>query len=250
MTEPLAIPERFCGFTEIAHGGYVSGLLAAGLGDSAEVVLRGRVPMDTPLELTRPSPDRALLSDGDRTLAEAMPVELELDLPEPVTFAEAQEASRSYPGFSAHLFPRCFGCGPRREPGDGLRLFPGRVEGREMVAAPWVPDPAFADDDGNVRAEFAWAAVDCPQLWGLILAAPTGSSDRVVTSRLAVTLNGAPRAGEPYAVIAWPIEHRCREHTVGAAVISNAGEPLVVARQTAVVVDWGVPLGLDGWSSR
>ena len=33
----------------------------------------------------------------------------------------------SYAGLVSHPFPTCFSCGVGRDPGDGLRIFPGRV---------------------------------------------------------------------------------------------------------------------------
>ena len=129
----------------------------------------------------------------------------------PVSFDEAKAASRAYPGLSAHLFPSCFGCGPDREPGDGLRLFPGQLAGSQIVAAPLVPDASFADETGLLGSELAWAAVDCPQLWALILAAPSDAQDRVVTSQLAATVTGSLRAGQRYVVMAWPAGRRSKE---------------------------------------
>ena len=44
------------------------------------------------------------------------------------------------PGLTSHPFPTCFACGTDREPGDGLRIFPGPVAGRagrrDLDAAP------------------------------------------------------------------------------------------------------------------
>ena len=68
--------------------------------------------------------------------------------PAPAIIATA--ASRIYEGFSNHAFPRCFVCGPDRDEGEGLRIFPGLLEGG-AVAAPWVPHRAFADEGGVVR---------------------------------------------------------------------------------------------------
>jgi hypothetical protein len=251
VSESLVIPERYCGFADIAHGGYVSGLLAAELGGGpAEVTLRGRVPMGAALDLGHPGPDRVTLGSGGSTVAEAAAIDLDLEVPNPVSFAEAEEASRSYPGHAHHLFPACFGCGPDRAADDGLRLFAGRVDGRDLIAAPWVPDRSIASRGGDVRPEYVWAAVDCPQLWALILTSPPDSPERVVTSRLAASVNGVPRVGSANMVVAWPIGRDGRERTIGAAVISEDGEALALARQTSVVVDWGVPLGLDSWRRR
>ncbi len=116
-----------------------------------------------------------MLRDGEVIVADARPVPLELDPPAPVALSDAQTASlRS--GFARHPFPMCFGCGPEREPGDGLRLFPGSVTGRNVIACPWRPNAALANENGLVRTEFVWAALDCPTAF-----APT--SFEVATSR-------------------------------------------------------------------
>jgi len=54
----------------------------------------------------------------------------------------------------------------------------------EVMQASWAP--TFADGDGNVRPEFVWAAMDCPGIWALIVAAPRGTTDRVVSAQIAV----------------------------------------------------------------
>src|SRR5262249_41201756 len=154
MGEQLVIDRRFRGFADIAHGGYVGGLLAGKLIDTTtvEVKLRGAVPMGRRLEVEDPDSDRVVLSESgdDSVLAEARRAELDVDVPSPVSLAEAEEASSSYPGFEGHLFPECFTCGPARAPGDGLRVFPAPVAGTEVVAAPWMPGASFADPAGSV----------------------------------------------------------------------------------------------------
>ena len=53
---------------------------------------------------------------------------------------------RRTPVSTAHPFPTCFGCGTGREPGDGLRIFPGPVRGRARCAATWTPHPSVGAD--------------------------------------------------------------------------------------------------------
>ncbi|MGH2962661.1 MAG: hypothetical protein ACRDL3_10805 [Solirubrobacterales bacterium] len=64
MTEELVVARRYQGFPEIALGGYVGGLLAGMLDGPTEVSYRAAVPMDRPLHIERPEPDRVVLSDG------------------------------------------------------------------------------------------------------------------------------------------------------------------------------------------
>jgi hypothetical protein len=246
MREHVVIEPRFRGFAEVALGGYVGGLLAGALGAATEVRLRGIVPMGRPLALGRPQPDFVNLTEDGTVLAEARRAPLDLDLPDPVSLTEAETASARYPGFAAHPFPGCFCCGPARAPGDGLRIFPGPVAGRELVAAPWTPDAALAGPTGAVRPEFVWAALDCPQLWALMTSAPRDSDERVVTASMTVRIDSTPVAGLPHVVLAWPLHRDGRSLFAGGAVLDQDGEPLVIGVQRAVVVPGrGVPLGLD-----
>jgi hypothetical protein len=251
MRERVTFDERYRGFPDVAHGGYVSGVLAGSLGDGAEVVLRRPPPIGRGLEIGRDGPDRVVMRDGESVVAEARRAALAIDPPRVVAFDEAEAASRTFPGHSAHPFASCFCCGPERQPGDGLRLFPGQLPGSEILAAPFVPDAALADVGGALASELTWAAVDCPQLWALMLAAPADSAERVVTSGLAATLHAPLQAGRRYVVIAWPAGREADRLYADAAVLSEHGETIAVARQTAAVVgpDWGVPLGRDSWRS-
>jgi hypothetical protein len=247
----LIIDHRFRGFSDVALGGYVGGLLAAQLGPSAQVTLRAAVPVGRPLVIQHPTPDRLVLEDDGVALAEAETAGLQLEAPDAVSLAEAEEAAAEYPGFFAHPVPECFCCGPDREPGDGLRIFPGPAADPGVVAAPWVPDPSLTGSEGHVLPRFVWAALDCPQLWSLMVSAPPESDERVVTAAMAVRQDAAVKGGEPHVVMAWPMGREGRSLFSGGAVFSADGDVLVAARQRAVVVAGrGVPLGLAGRGVR
>jgi hypothetical protein len=64
-------------------------------------------------------------------------------------------------GFRDHRFPGCFICGTERQPFDGLRIFPGAIDGRSTIAAPWTPDASLVDESGLLGSEFLWSALDC-----------------------------------------------------------------------------------------
>jgi hypothetical protein len=251
LTQPsIVVEERFAGLPNIGHGGYVAGVLASALEtNSAAVQMRRPVPPGRDLVIDV-ADDRAELRNGEKLLAEAAPAELELDIPAPVTLADAVRASAHFPGHHHHMFPYCFACGPARHEGDGLRIFPGPVAGRELVAAPWLPPAEMADADGHVHSELVWAALDCPQLWALMTNVPPETPDRVVTAALETRIEQPVVATEPHIVTAWPIGRRGRTWQAGAAVFSAAGELRAVGRQTAAVVSgWGVPLGRDHWGA-
>jgi len=240
----VVIGRRFDGMPKLAHGGYLAGLLAATLDEgSAEVRLRRPVPTDRPLTLARAEPEAVELRDGEVLLAEGALAELSLDVPLPVTLAQAERASGRFPGFHSHPFPDCLVCGGARTTGDGLRIFPGPVAGRRLVAASWVPAPELADGVGQMPSELVWAALDCPQLWSLMVHAPAASPDLVVTAALHTRLGHPVLAGAPHVVIGWPIGRNGRGWLAGAAVIGPDGELCAVGRQTAAVTSWGVPLG-------
>lgn len=130
--------------------------------------MRSPPPLDLPLTVERIESGKVRLSDAEMTIAEGRKAELRLDIPDPPTFEEAKSAAERYPGFETHPFPTCFGCGHERTEGDGLRIFSGPVNGSDVMAAPWFPDPSLAGETGRVRTEFLWAALDCPAGWAVV----------------------------------------------------------------------------------
>ena len=246
----VEIDERFQGVPGVALGGYVGGVLANALA-GAEVTLRRPVPLGRPLRYEVSSDAAAALLDDRETLASAKPqARLELEIPAPVTFEEAVAASRRSLQLSSeyrHPFPACLVCGAGRAEGDGFRVFAGPVAGRELVAAPWTPHPAFADSGGVVRAEFVWAVLDCPTIMALVFASSPGAAERVVTGRLAVVRSGPVRCGERHVIVGWSVGKQGRAFVTGGAIFAEGGRRLALAQHTLVPTTWGVPLGLDHW---
>jgi hypothetical protein len=164
MLEPLTIPARFNGPPASANGGYTCGRVAELVGaEEVTVSLRRPPPLERRLEVVRDG-ERVELRDGDGdVVAEGFPETLGIDVPDPVSPAEAAEASAAgLERWAAnHPFPSCVVCGPERARRDGLRVFPGPLRDG-MYAAPWTPDASLAGGDGRVRTEFVWAALDCP----------------------------------------------------------------------------------------
>ena len=92
----LTFARRFRGPLTSANGGYASGSLAAFLeGDVVEVTLRLPPPLELPLAVHL-NGEAAVLLDGDAVVAEARVAELELDLPAPVPFAAAEQATAQF----------------------------------------------------------------------------------------------------------------------------------------------------------
>ena len=229
MTDTIVVAERFQGFPDSAQGGYVAGLLARLAGADLEVTFRRRVPLEEPLTLERRERGPRLLGEG-LVLAEAKPARPDPSVPDGVTFAEAVAASRRPVSSRHHPSPHCFCCGTERAEGDGMRIHPGRVSGRDVAAAPWIPGPDLADGGGRVGTEFVWSALDCPGFWGMALSLT--EPIHVVTVRLSVSVRAAIRAGEPCVVMGWPIARRRRWFECGSAVLGADGDPRAVAHAT------------------
>ena len=215
----IVIPKRFNGPPESANGGYAAGLVAGLLGGRAEVTLRKPPPLETRLAVV-PRDDGVEVRDGDELVAEGVPADVELEVPEPVSVEEAERARKSYAGFAHHAYSTCFTCGPDRS--DGLSIFPGPVPGRGLVAAPWLPAP------GNVPPEVVWAALDCPSGWAI----DEWGRERVLLGRLAARLLAPVHGGEPHVVIGWPIAADGRKRFAGSAVFTADGELRACARST------------------
>ena len=149
MSESIRIPSRFNGPLENGNGGYSAGVFAGFVEGSAQVSLKSPVPLDTPLDLARGDDGSVRVLDGEGVVAEALPAELELQVPAPVSPDEARVAAARYRGLPDGVFSRCFVCGRARE--DSFGVFAGEVEGRQLVASPWTP-PQWTADAAGTRA--------------------------------------------------------------------------------------------------
>jgi hypothetical protein len=185
--------------------------------------------------------------DGE-VAATAVPSQLESTAPEPVAPAAAERGSEGYLGLTHHFFPNCFACGPNRSPSDGLRVFPGPVEGRLVVATVWHPPPWVWRTDRTVASEFLWAALDCPAIWGQIVHGAARADDRAVTGLLALRQYAPVPADALSIVVGWPIGREGRKISAGAAIFSESGQLLVESRQTMILTERGIPLSLALWT--
>jgi hypothetical protein len=222
----VTIETRFQGLPGVAFGGYVAGLVARSLTGPGRVDFRMPAPFERRLLLVH-APDEVRLLDKDRLLASACSQTLEVTAPDFPSWDEAGEAGAAFPRDGDVSYPECFGCGPRRRPGDGLRVFVGPVADRSLVAGIWTPSVSFADSTGSVRPEFVWAALDCPGGWARrrFLGIPEAG----VTAYLAADLQHPIRASQPYLVIGWPIRREGRKAWVGALISDAVGRVHVVS---------------------
>jgi hypothetical protein len=214
----LIIPSRYRGPARSGNGGWTSGSLAEQVVSTAdvpavEVTLRQPPPLETPLTvqaLAADDPANArgvaltVLLAGAVPVAEAREVDDDLSTVEEVDPDVAAAAMGDYAGLRTHPFPGCFACGTDREPGDGLRIFPGPVPGRpDTVASLWVPDESLAVstdlvDEGLERVGTAttWAALDCIGGWSEDL-----EGRPAVLGRMTARVDALPVVGEPHVVV-------------------------------------------------
>jgi len=232
MTRTVVIDARFCGPAASANGGYACAMAAQWLDGPAEVTLRVPPPLGRTLTVDRDEQGVSLL-DGDVVVAQARPTTAAVDVAAPVSLADAERAAWRYPWRDTHPYPTCFVCGPQREPGDGLCIFPGPVEGRSLYAAPWTPDSSLADAAGNVRDEFVWSALDCPS--GIVTDL-FGDVGLILLGRLAADLRAPVGADEPHVVQAWPITRDGRKLHTASAVFTAEGSLCAVARAVWIEV--------------
>jgi hypothetical protein len=163
-------------------------------------------------------------------IAEAQPSaeEPDLSIPGPVSLDQARAVAGRARYFQNPIFPGCFVCGPTRQPGDGLRIFPGPVASRELWAAPWTPDPSVAGSDGLARAEIIWAALDCPS--GIAAADAADLDTAIVLGQMTARLAARPQTGQPCMLIAWPDGRDGRKLSACSALLGSEGEVLAAAR--------------------
>ncbi|MQA59981.1 MAG: hypothetical protein GEU86_00485 [Actinophytocola sp.] len=233
MTDSILIPARFNGPPRSANGGYACGIAArASTHGAAEVSLRVPPPVDHPLRLERDA-ERVTLYDGDELIAHSEPATVDVALPEPVTLAEAEKAAAGFDFDryrAQHVFPGCFTCGPDRAAGDGMRLFPGKVDRPESIVAwPWQPDSSLPTHEGALDPAIAWAALDCPSGWAWYYEPRPRPH---VLGRLAAEVHRLPEPGERTVVAGWQLGSTGRKARSAAAVWSAAGELLAVGSAT------------------
>lgn len=226
----LIVTQRFCGPPTSANGGYFAGLVAAHANDSVVVRLMSPPRLNVELEVHHGAEGTLEVRDGETVVAQARPQTLDLVAPEAPAYLEAVAASAHYAGFKFHPYPSCFVCGPQRERGDGLRIFPGALGPSGTVASPWVPDASLDRGDGKVRPEFMWAALDCPG-W---LACASDARPALLGEFIA-HIDRFVHIDESCTVVGWEISANGRKHEAGTALFDEDGE--LCARARAVWIE-------------
>ena len=222
IVEKLSIDRRFRGPAQSGNGGYVCGRIARHVPGIATVRLAIPPPLDTPLHIDVTDGVARLMS-GTTLVGEGRAAQLDIDVPAPVSVEAARESSKHYHGFDEHTFPECFVCGPRRQPGDGLRIFAG-ASSPDGVAAPWVVDESLG---APIATEFLWAALDCPS--GFALWSPREGTT-VVLGQLTASIREQVMPGQTCVAMGWPLHVEGRKRFAGSAVYSATGKLVALAR--------------------
>ncbi len=239
MQATVTIPSRFVGPPDSAHGGYACGVVAAAVGNGpVEVTLRRPPPVDRPLQLVS-QVRGAELRDGDLLVAEAVEADPVVDLPRPIPLGEARRAAERLDAHryaASHPFPTCFACGPGREAGDGLRIFPAPAAPHQVVW-PWVPDDSLAAADGHLASVYLWAALDCPS--GLAWIHDEPEVGPHVLGRMTATVHRRPSPGDELVVAGWLIAVEGRKRRSGAVVWDARGGVVAEALALWIALDVG-----------
>lgn len=236
QVEWITIDERFCGPPRSGNGGYVCGRVAEGIDGPVAVRLKAPPPIGRRLRLERGRDAARLIDpetlDAEGVVAEARREAFELAPPPPPSLADARAAEARFLGLVEHNFPTCFVCGPARRAGDGLRIFPGRLDpdspaSESILAATWTPDRSLADERGQVRSEFVWAALDCP---GAFTRYPLASGVALVLGEMAVERYDRLAPETTCIVTAWSLGDAGRRRSAATALHRSDGSLVAKAR--------------------
>jgi hypothetical protein len=241
----LVVPRRYRGPAASGNGGWTAGSLAGLTSDTRATVrvsLHRPPPLDTAMPVLvdeRAGTTSATLDGTPATVvASAQEVHGSLTDVAGVPLAEAVAAEASYAGLVAHPFPTCFACGTGRVPGDGLRIFPGRVSDstdagndglpRARVAATWTPDPSVADD----LLAATWAAIDCVGGWAGDL-----SERLMVLASMTARVDALPEVGGQHVVVGEGRGIDGRKTWTASTLRDADGRVVAVAEHLWVAVD-------------
>lgn len=235
--QTLTIAKKYNGPDDSGNGGYCAGLFAQAFDYNSqraiEVTLRNPPPLDQPLTMISDQQGTNCLN-GDTLIAQIKHSELVIDIPAPINLNQAIEASKHYSGFVSHPFPHCYVCGPDRAEHDGLRIFAGPVEQRSLAACPWQPFEALGDDDGYIRAEHIWAALDCPSYFGATIDTSPATAF-LGRFTLQIYQQKIP-TNQSYIICAWPNGVDGRKLFGGVGLFDTQGNCLAAANATWITL--------------
>jgi len=226
----FVIAHRFRGPEDSGNGGYTCGMVAGFVDGDAEITLRNPPPLDRYLEV-RPAEGGIDVFDEDTLIAEGRIAVWDLETPDPPSMEEAVEAKRRYTGYERHAFPYCFVCGTNRP--DGIQVHAGQVDGRDVWASPFHPDPSLPSTGGMLDEEMVWSALDCPGAWAVERAL---QDQPVLLGKMAAHMERPVPADGACIAIGWPIGMDGRKLYSGTALFDTAGTRYGHALQTWIVL--------------
>ena len=224
----VRIPAGLNGPATTANGGVAAGVMAALVEGPAQVRLLRPPPMATDLRLTR-NGEWIVAHDGD---ADVMAVRATDPPAVEVPDIDLALVGDGVP-FPDHPAATCVVCGADHP--EGLRMFPGPVDGHGDVLATWWTPPAWAgDEDGHLRPDLLWGVLDCPGALAImheadvpVFAALAGITGEVV----------APvRIDERVLVVGFALEADGRKRAAGTAVLGEDGEVRASTRQLCIAM--------------
>ncbi len=226
----IVIEACFRGPPQSGNGGYVGGIFsrvidASGEGN-VEVTLRSPIPLDKGLQAIKYEDGSARIMDGDVLIAEVKPANLTLDVPQMPDWSEVEAAADKSFSFTENInelipgrkgfHPICFCCGAEHE--WGMRVFAAPIKGG--VAAIWPTSADWDMDDGLIKPEYLWTAMDCPgQFAYMAEGIRTG-----MLGRITARIYERPKAGETLMVMAWPIAVEGKKHFAGSVIFDKSGK--------------------------
>lgn len=226
QTPTIVVAPRFAGPPGSGNGGYTAGLLAERFANNphrredcpvVEVTLRKPPPLGVALEVVRTEEGLRVIDPAGAVIATARRREEGIEAVPPVTPAVALAATDRYPGHGRHHFPTCFVCGPQRP--DGLRVFPGRVDGDGTAAVFVAPQ--------EIDAVTVWAALDCPGGWTVI----EGDLPWVL-GRFAVDVDELPKPGDECVITGRAVRRDGRKALVRTTLYASGDRVLARGEAT------------------
>lgn len=197
----IRIDRRHEGLTGLAHGGWTAYQLADYIGEQVTVAFRSPIPIETDLavELTGASEWRLFdPTNAETTILEATPWVPDCPSTDPISIAEAAEATTRFPLTpDDHPAPRCLSCGYHPE---SLGIMSGPL-GDGRFGTVWRPTGWALDADGAVDPGALWASMDCAAGWYVSCEGPDHRP--TVTVQLAVETYVRLQADTDYALVCW-----------------------------------------------
>ncbi len=236
----LVIGARFRGPARSGNGGYSAGSLAALAPTDWRAIavrLSAPPPLDTAMTVTEDGELLVASLEGAEILR-ATRADPDLTPVAPVDAPTARAAEPAYAGLASHPFPTCFTCGTGREPGDGLRIFPGAL-GDGRAAATWTPHASVAADwheyrDATREAGHAvtWAALDCTGAW-----ADDVGNRPMVLGTMTARLDSLPVVGVEHVIVGEARGASGRRRMTAASLYDDGGRLVATAEHVWVLVD-------------